>query len=655
MNKNIFYNLNNKQYLAVTYPLKSVLILAGAGSGKTHVLINRIVWLIKFKNVLFSQILAVTFTNKAANEIILRLSKIFLNFSNINNNIWIGTFHSICNKLLRIHYKKVNLPYYFRIIDFNDQLSLIGSLIKELKLDKNIYSKKKIIYIFNKFKDKGIRYINLKKKMYDTNIILLYKLYEKQCEINGVVDFSELLLRVYEFFLKEKKILKKYKKIFKYIFIDEFQDTNLLQYKLLKLLGNKKNVIFAVGDDDQNIFTFRGSNINNMLLFKKDFNILKIIKLEQNYRSYKYILNAANYIISNNKNRLEKKLFTNLNLGEKIVIFESYNEFQEVQWVIKKIKKICKKNKINNNIAILYRLNFQSRLLENNFFLEKIPYKIYGKYNFLKKKEIQKAIFYLKLINNIHDNLSFLEVVNFPPRGIGLKTLKKLKFLSNNYNCSLYSSVFYIENKKRKSSLALINFIKLINMICNKIKQLSFKKSIIFILESSGIIYFYKNFKKKIFSLDNLNQLINLTNYFLLNYFNYFIKNKKNIINILLSNFLSYILIENENYYFNDKKKKKIQLMTIHSSKGLEFDVIFIIGLEEGIFPSYKGDYKKKSFIEEERRLMYVAITRAKKKLYISFNNCRTFLGNKIYNKKSRFINELPNFLVKKISYKNIK
>lgn len=674
--QNFLSSLNKQQQAAVTLPIQSALVLAGAGSGKTRVLTTRIAWLIEIKKISPYNILAVTFTNKAAKEILERLS-IMIPTSSIKG-IWIGTFHGLCNRLLRIHYRDVALPQNFQILDIQDQLLAIKHLLKLLNINDEKYPPRSLMYFINKIKEQGLRAKNIYTNSdYNQEFIKLYEKYDQQCQRDGVVDFVELLLRTYDLLSCDVHLQTYYQTRFRHILVDEFQDTNNLQYKWLKLLAGQGkmncNTIFAVGDDDQSIYAFRGANINNLTIFKKDFQIKNLIKLEQNYRSYGYILNAANVLIANNSKRIGKNLHTNAGYGEQICIFEFYNDLQEAQWIVRQIKNLMKKGVSGNEIAILYRSNAQSRIIENALFAAAIKYRIYGGgHRFFERAEIKYAIAYLQLIDNPHNNSAFLRVVNFPTRGIGIKTLEYLQNIARIHNCSLYIAVSYMSNKNHSS---LITFMKLIENTRTQILDLTLEKIVQLVLDISGLNMHYQN-KKEFDRIVNLTQLVDIATWFIskeLDTSIFFEQNniQSSITTILtadnintvnnntllasvkscLSAFLSHIsLVADDDTQLNHKKNI-LQLMTVHSAKGLEFDVVFITGLEEGLFP-YINQTKQNNDIEEERRLMYVAITRARKQLYLTFSQARILHGQMCYNIRSRFLNELPHKSVKWLSLK---
>ena len=636
--------LNCKQISAITSDSKNILVIAGAGSGKTRVLIKRIEWLIKIKFVNIFSILSITFTNKAAKEIINRISENILNKKYVAN-IWAGTFHYLCNKILRIHYKKAKLPKNFQIIDSYDQISIIKLIIKEHNINEKNISLKDIKNYINYQKENGKRSNKIKIKQKKEIITFkIYKIYEQKCIDYGICDFTELIFRCLDLLINYKYILNYYQNKFRYILIDEFQDTNNLQYKLLKILVNNKTKIFAVCDDDQSIYSFRGSDIKILNDFKEKYVFNNIFFLEQNYRSFKNILNSANSLIKNNIKRMQKKMWTLKNNGDLVKLIKFKDEKLEAKWIVEKIVSLIFLGYNIENIAILYRCNIQSVPIEKRLIYYGISYDIYGKIQFFEKKEIKMITSYLRIVYNINDNLSFINVVNFPKRGIGLNTIKDLKKLSMLYRICLSKTIKFTNQKNK---LKLIKFINLIFKIKKQINILSLTNLIEFLLKNNGVLDKYIKERNKI---NNFYRLIDFSKNFLkkenknmnnLNFDEKFISKK--IYSLfrtkILENFISHISLFSIEQ-INSKEKKSIQLMTVHSSKGLEFDIIFIIGLEDGIFPYING-YLDNCNIEEERRLMYVAITRAKKKLYLSSVTQRNLYGKNKNSVKSRFLKEI--------------
>ncbi|QJC36085.1 AAA family ATPase [Enterobacteriaceae endosymbiont of Donacia cincticornis] len=659
-NIDLLKNLNNKQKEIVSEKRKNLLILAGAGSGKTLVLIRKIAWLIYEENCSPKSILAVTFTNKAAIELKIRIKSLLIN--NYQKDIWIGTFHSFAYYLLRIHYLNVGLTKKFQIIDTYDQKIIIKRILKKLSLKDKIFSVENILKYINNKKNNLLNNYFYKNNIYNINLSKIYDEYQNFCKKTEVIDFNELIFYLYKLFLYNPKILKIYQKRFQNILIDEFQDTNDIQYKLISLLYNKyydTKVVF-VGDDDQSIYGWRGAKIDNINSVLKEFDEVKTVLLEQNYRSTSNILETANRLISYNNSRLKKKLWTNANNGDLITIYYALNEFDEAEYIAKYIKKktFKEENKLNN-YAILYRNNSQSRILEEIMLKFSIPYKIYGGIQFFERQEIKNTLSYLRLISNHNDDISFEKIVNIPKRGIGDITLNIIKHIANKYSLTLWkSSFFLLKNKNflnKTSFNALKKFITLIIYLKNNTKKQSLSKIIKQTIKKSGLWDMYKKnylFKQDNTKINNLKEFINAAKYFTKKKIQH--KKKENILDIkdnnLLIDFLSQTLLLNENINKNNEEKNNyVQLMTIHSSKGLEFSEVFIIGMEEGIFPN-KISFNEKS-INEERRLAYVGITRAKKKLTLTYTKKRFLHGKEINSIRSRFINELPKNCIKNINY----
>lgn len=631
-------DLNEKQSEAVQLQNESALILAGAGSGKTKVLTSRISWLIHNQIVSPNGILAVTFTNKAANEMLSRIS------SQLGMNprgMWVGTFHGLCNRFLRLHYKEANLPQTFQILDSSDQLSAIKRLCKILQIDPDKITPKEIQYHINGSKENGMRAKDV--KTYDTHtqkINEIYLEYEKQCQREGVADFGELLLRSYELLISNETLRTHYQNRFNHVLVDEFQDTSELQYRWLKLLTGKNNIIFAVGDDDQSIYAFRGANVGNMQSLQHDFNIEKVIKLEQNYRSKNNILSAANEIIKNNEKRLGKDLWTASGDGDLIKVFRALSDSDEAQYILDEIKMWHRKGKPYQNIAILYRSNAQSRILEHSMVSNNIPYRVYGGLRFFERAEVKHALAYLRLIANKQDDNAFLRIVNFPTRGIGNRSLESLQDISKINNTSLWEAA-KSSYKTPTSEKGISYFIDLIRKIEDEIQGLTLAESMDVVINFSGLKNHYMNDKDGQDRVSNLEELVSAATTFSEN-FNGEDKNLE------LTEFLNYTSLESGELQAK-ANQDALQLMTIHSAKGLEFDIVFITGLEEGLCP-HEQSLIEADGLEEERRLMYVAVTRARENLYLTYAQSRLMYGQTQYNLSSRFLDEIPENLIKKIN-----
>ena len=631
-------DLNEKQTEAVQLQNESALILAGAGSGKTKVLTSRISWLIHNQIVSPNGILAVTFTNKAANEMLSRIS------SQLGMNprgMWVGTFHGLCNRFLRLHYKEANLPQTFQILDSSDQLSAIKRLCKILQIDPDKITPKEIQYHINGSKENGMRAKDV--KTYDAHtqkINEIYLEYEKQCQREGVADFGELLLRSYELLISNETLRTHYQNRFNHVLVDEFQDTSELQYRWLKLLTGKNNIIFAVGDDDQSIYAFRGANVGNMQSLQNDFNIEKVIKLEQNYRSKNNILSAANEIIKNNEKRLGKDLWTASGDGDLIKVFRALSDSDEAQYILDEIKMWHRKGKSYQNIAILYRSNAQSRILEHSMVSNNIPYRVYGGLRFFERAEVKHALAYLRLIANKQDDNAFLRIVNFPTRGIGNRSLESLQDISKINNTSLWEAA-KSSYKTPTSEKGISYFIDLIRKIEDEIQGLTLAESMDVVINFSGLKNHYMNDKDGQDRVSNLEELVSAATTFSEN-FNGEDKNLE------LTEFLNYTSLESGELQAK-ANQDALQLMTIHSAKGLEFDIVFITGLEEGLCP-HEQSLIEADGLEEERRLMYVAVTRARENLYLTYAQSRLMYGQTQYNLSSRFLDEIPENLIKKIN-----
>lgn len=671
--QNLLHNLNPEQLAAVTLPAQPALILAGAGSGKTRVLTTRIAWLIQTGQVSPGGILAVTFTNKAAKEMMTRLSAMMP----INTRgMWIGTFHGLCNRLLRAHYRDAALPQTFQILDTQDQLSMIKRLLKANNVDDEKYPPRNLMYFINGAKDNGLRAKDVEAfDDYNRRMVELYDLYDQQCQREGVVDFAELLLRTYELLSRNQPLREHYQSRFKHVLVDEFQDTNNLQYNWLKLMAGTQGAVFAVGDDDQSIYAFRGANVGNMSAFEREFKVENLIKLEQNYRSHGHILDTANTLIANNTKRLGKNLHTDAGHGELVRIYEATSDLQEAQWIIEEAKSLIAEGSTRNEIAILYRSNAQSRVIEHALFSAGIPYRVYGGQRFFERAEIKHAIAYLQLMDNPHNDSAFLRVVNFPTRGIGARSIEQLQDSARQYGISLYAAVPYVTGK---AGTSLGAFVKLIEGARFETQHLPLPEMVQVVLDASGLITHYQNEKEGADRIENLEQLVSAATLFVSEEgFGHdapallgpqsqasagpaivtedgieVLDADAPLVTVMspLSAFLSHASLEagdNQAQAGQDA----LQLMTVHSAKGLEFDAVFITGLEEGLFP-HENSQKEEGGVEEERRLMYVAITRAKRRLYISFSQTRMLHGQTRYNMKSRFFDEMPEDSLKWLSPK---
>ena len=643
-------SLNDQQLIAVNCNEGNKLVLAGAGSGKTRVLTYRIAKLIQDFNVRPSDVLALTFTNKASREMKDRIESI-LKIS--SQGLWFGTFHGICRRILKIHWREAELSERFTILDSQDQLRLIKRILKGNNYDEKLYVPKSIQSFINRKKDNGQRSNNISDKD-DEVYVAIFKEYENILKQTMSVDFADLILKTYELFRSHNQILNYYTKRFKHIMVDEFQDTNLLQFKLLKLLNNDTGSLYAVGDDDQSIYGWRGALSKNIKSFTDQFTDVEIFKLEQNYRSTNKILKVANSLISHNKNRLGKELWTASERGETVKIFEAYNNDEESSFIVDKIKMLERDGYKKSEIAILYRNNFLSRRLEEELNGRGIPYIIYGGFRFFERSEIKDMIAYLRVIVNPDDDSAFERTINNPPRGIGQKTIDIIRKFAKADNRSLWKTIKSIKNQNNdeissRVKTSLTNYISLIEIISNEINDLSLDEILIKIYKESKLKSYYSEQKgeEAISKQENIEELfITAEN---------FIKNNYDSENII-DDFLDNAALEAGDYQ-SKLDNDPVQLMTIHSAKGLEFPVVFLTGLEEGIFPN-ENRKSGEDFLEEERRLCYVAITRAMKSLYITFANARYLHGSYNYLMPSRFISEIPEELlesVKSDNYQHVK
>ena len=629
--------LNDAQRAAVTAPSQAMLVLAGAGSGKTRVLVHRIVWQIQVNAVSPQSILAVTFTNKAANEMRGRIENLLENNA---PNMWIGTFHGIAHRLLRRHAEQARLPKDFQVLDSNDQQRLIKRLLEDLKVDPKELPAKEIQWFINAQKDEGLRSKDLVSSE-DKNAIRflrIYREYEMLCERSGVVDFSELLLRVYELLRDDEPLRTQYQNRFSQIHVDEFQDTNHIQYLWLTLLSPARDNMFVVGDDDQAIYGWRGAKIENIYKFQREYPQHQIVKLEQNYRSTGAILKTANAIIANNKGRMGKNLWTDTTDGEKIAVYAAYNEFDEAKYVVERIRHWVAAGNKRTDVAILYRSNAQSRQFEEQLMLTKTPYRVYGGLRFFDRAEIKNALAYLRLLANPDDDAAFDRIVNTPTRGMGSKTIDTLRQLANEQQFSLWMAAISLSGNQQlsaRAATALSNFLDLIMQFENRTMGLSLGEKVQFVIEQSGLMAFYSQDKveKSAEKVENLKELVNAAAAF-----KYKPDEEENLSE--LAAFLSYAVLESSEPQA-DEFEDCVQLMTLHTAKGLEFPLVFLVGVEEGLFPSQQSIYDV-GRLEEERRLCYVGITRAMKKLHITHAESRRLYGRETSPSKSRFLRELP-------------
>ena len=694
--------LNDEQLAAVTLPAGHALILAGAGSGKTRVLTTRIAWLLQTGQATPGSIMAVTFTNKAAKEMLARLSAMLP--YNVRG-MWIGTFHGLCNRMLRAHYQAAKLPQAFQILDTQDQLSAIKRLCKQFNVDDERFPPKQLMYFIAGCKEEGMRPSDVVASDPDTRKkVEIYQLYEEQCQREGVVDFGELMLRSFELLRDDVHLRQHYQRRFQHILVDEFQDTNKLQYQWLKQLAGEadgsrfvsQSSVIAVGDDDQSIYAFRGARVGNMADFIREFDVKNQIKLEQNYRSYSNILDCANALISHNSNRLGKNLRTTQGPGEPVRIYESPSDLAEAAWMVDEIKQLVKNDGFTRQeIAVLYRSNAQSRVIESALFNAGIAYRVYGGLRFFERAEIKHALAYLRLLENPHDDTSFMRVVNFPARGIGARTVEQLQDAARSSGCSLSDAVTAVGGS---AGTKLQGFVAQIDVLREQTQGKTLREIIETVEEQSGLLEHYRNEKEGADRIENLQELVTAAESFVtqegfgkdavalpvdaqeilpganltqspasqgldpnaplldqpltppIGTLASMVNEDTGETMSPLAAFLSHASLEagdNQAQAGQDA----VQLMTVHASKGLEFDAVFIGGVEEGLFP-HENAMMDRGGLEEERRLAYVAITRARKRLYLSHSQTRMLHGQTRYNVKSRFFDELPEEALKWITPK---
>ncbi|MFZ7266383.1 DNA helicase II [Avibacterium avium] len=639
--------LNDKQREAVAAPLGNYLVLAGAGSGKTRVLTFRIAWLIAVEQISEGSIMAVTFTNKAAAEMRHRIEETLAKYSSQRvMGMWIGTFHSIAHRLLRAHYADAGLPQDFQILDSDDQQRLVKRLIKLHNIDEKAYPPKQACWYINHQKEEGLRphQIDDQGDMQERTWIKIYQIYQDACDRAGLLDFSELLLRAYELWLKKPLILQRYQQRFSQILVDEFQDTNKIQYAWIKLLVGETGKIMIVGDDDQSIYGWRGAQVENIHRFLEDFHNAQTIRLEQNYRSTANILNSANHLIANNSNRLGKDLWTEGEQGDPVGIYAAFNEIDEAQFVANQIKIWLDDGGKLDDCAILYRSNSQSRVIEEALIRAQIPYRIYGGLRFFERQEIKDALAYLRLIANRFDDAAFERVINTPARGIGDRTLDVLRQLTRERQITLWQAIQVAIQENMlagRAATALLRFTELINSLQQETAEMPLFAQTDFVIKHSGLYEMYKQEKgeKGEVRIENLEELVSATREF--------IKPEDAEEMTDLMAFLTHASLEAGEEQASPHQSS-VQMMTLHSAKGLEFARVFMVGVEEGIFPSFRS-FEEPGRLEEERRLAYVGITRAKQKLTISYAESRRLYGKEERHLPSRFIEELPEDCIQEV------
>ncbi|EKO3642408.1 DNA helicase II [Vibrio metschnikovii] len=628
--------LNDKQREAVAAPLENLLVLAGAGSGKTRVLVHRIAWLISVEQASPFSVMSVTFTNKAAAEMRGRIEELMQGSA---SGMWNGTFHGICHRILRAHYLDANLPEDFQILDSEDQLRLLRRLIKAQNLDEKQWPAKQVCWWVNGKKDEGLRprHIDVYRDPVTQTYLQLYSAYQEACDRAGLVDFAEILLRTHELLRDKQHIREHYQARFKHILVDEFQDTNNIQYAWLRMLAGPECHVMIVGDDDQSIYGWRGANIANIEKFTLEFPSVNTIRLEQNYRSTKTILQASNALIANNTERMGKELWTDGNEGERISVYSAYNDLDEARFTVTKIKEWRDNGGLLNDCAMLYRNNAQSRVLEEALIQAGLPYRIYGGMRFFERQEIKDSLSYLRLIANRHDDSAFERVINTPVRGLGDKTLETIRFAARDRGCTLWDASIALLNEQvltGRAAGALSRFVELINALEDDSAEMPLYVQTDHVIKTSGLYAMYEQEKgeKSKARIENLEELVTATRQFE--------KPEEADEMSMLTAFLTHAALEAGEGQA-DEFDDAVQLMTLHSAKGLEFPLVFMVGVEEGMFPSQMSA-EEAGRLEEERRLCYVGMTRAMQKLYITHAEIRRLYGQDKYHKPSRFIRELP-------------
>ncbi|SFV77765.1 ATP-dependent DNA helicase UvrD/PcrA [hydrothermal vent metagenome] len=636
--------LNDKQHQSVALSdAQNALILAGAGSGKTRVLTHRIAYLVTQKNIHTDSILAVTFTNKAAAEMRDRLGSLL---RRPIQSMWVGTFHGLAHRLLRTHYEKAGLTSGFQILDAQDQFRIVKRLMKENNIDESKFPVRKVQWFINQQKDEGVRAqdVDAGYNFFIKKSLEVFVLYESHCRANDLIDFAELLVRSYELLKNNAELLEHYQTRFSNILVDEFQDTNTVQYKWIKQLFTGRNNVFCVGDDDQSIYGWRGAKIENITKLETDFAPIQTIRLEQNYRSTGNILAASNALIANNSNRMGKSLWTDSGNGELIDIYEARTETDEADYVIRRIKKFIKDGSSASDCAILYRSNAQSRVFEDALIKYNIPYIIYGGLRFFERAEIKDALGYVRLCESTTDNVAFERIVNFPTRGIGNATLEKVREFAKDQHTNLFQAAIQVAPMlPTRASNALNGFIQLIEQMTDDSKNLILSEKVAYLLNNSGLMTHYANDKtdKAGSKKENLEELISAAKQYS--------HDEDSEMNEVVG-FISLASLDSSGDA-NAPIVDNVQLMTIHSAKGLEFPNVFLGGLEEDLFPSRQSK-DEPHLLDEERRLCYVGMTRAMKRLTLTFAIKRFLHGQSLYAYPSRFLDEIPSEFVNKVKAK---
>lgn len=640
----VLEGLNEKQQKAVTAPLGNSLVLAGAGSGKTRVLVSRIAWMIEEMGLPPQAVLAVTFTNKAAGEMKARLHAML---GTSVSGLWVGTFHGLCHRLLRRHYKEAGFPEQFHILDSEDQARMIKRVIASLNLDVDQWPVKQAQSFINAKKDEGLRPGQIEALNYGPTQTLrrIYQLYEQACQTAGVIDFAELLLRTHEMLRNHSDLLAHYQERFQAILVDEFQDTNSIQYAWVRLLAGERAVVMAVGDDDQSIYGWRGAKIENIHRFSSDFKDTQLFRLEQNYRSTSTILDAANALITHNHSRMGKDLWTAGAQGEKILLFSAFNELEEARFISEQIRSEMDKGRSADDIAILYRSNAQSRVLEEALLRSGIAYRIHGGLRFFERAEIKDALAYLRLLVNSGDDTAFERVVNFPARGIGEKTLDELRHCARSEQLSLWQAAEKMHGDAllpQRAAASLAKFMDLMNKMRQETVEMELDKQIAAVIQGSGLQDHFAKLKgdRSESRLENLQELVNAAR-------QYRYEQEADGDLPWLTSFLAHAALEAGEMQANEDENY-VHLMTLHAAKGLEFPLVFLAGMEEGVFPAKKS-IEEPGRLEEERRLCYVGMTRAMEKLVLSYAEVRRQFGREEYHRPSRFLRELPESLLEEV------
>lgn len=641
----ILNSLNPAQQEAVRAPLGHQLILAGAGSGKTRVLTHRIAWLVEMEKISPFNILAVTFTNKAANEMRSRIEKM-LNVS--AKTMWIGTFHGLSHRFLRAHWQEAGLPQSFQILDSNDQFRMIRRAIHALNLDEDRFSPKEAQWFINAQKEEGREPHQVEPRDFSgQTLIKVYQAYQDACLRAGVIDFADLLMKTYKLLLSNADLRTHYQTRFRCLLVDEFQDTNTIQYAWLKLFAGDENAVMIVGDDDQSIYGWRGARIENIQRFSKDFPGATIVRLEQNYRSTGTILKAANALIAQNSGRLGKNLWTDDKEGERITVYAAFNETDEAFFIVNRIRELRQNDYALREIAVLYRSNAQSRVIEEALMQFGIPYRVYGGLRYFDRQEIKDALAYLRILANRSDDPAFERIINTPTRGIGDRTLTAIREHAKTANIPLWNALLERLAQKHfaaRAESALSAFVHLIDAMTEKTLGMDLHKQVEFVLYSSGLIEHYRKEKgeKGLTRLENLEELVNAAHQF----------TQEGVPDDMppLAAFLAYAALESGGEQA-EAYDDSVQLMTLHSAKGLEFPAVFLAGCEEELFPHYLSMNDPKA-LEEERRLCYVGVTRAMRKLFMTYAELRRMHGKEAYHRPSRFLHEIPPELVDEIRFR---